>query len=64
MQKNASFKPAQEENPKYALRTWLVRLGMNGEEYKASRKVLLVGLEGSCAFRKPIKESDKHEASL
>ncbi|MHC1731985.1 MAG: hypothetical protein AB9888_08170 [Bacteroidales bacterium] len=63
-QKYASFRPAQEENPKYALRTWLIRLGMNGEEYKASRKALLAGLEGSSAFRKPREETDKHEASL
>lgn len=57
MLKHASFKPTQEENPKYALRTWLIRLGMNGPEYKASRKTLLSSLEGSGAFRKP-KDSD------
>ena len=55
--KNSSFKPAQEENPKYAFRTWLIRLGMNGEEYKASRKTLLAALEGSSAFRKPREEN-------
>jgi len=49
--KHASFKPAQEDNPKYALRTWLIRLGMNGSEYKAIRKTLLANLEGSGAFR-------------
>jgi hypothetical protein len=27
--KHASFKPAQEENPKYGFRTWLTRLGVN-----------------------------------
>ena len=49
--KRASFKQAQEENPKYALRTWLIRLGMNGEKYKATRKAMLAHLGGSSAFR-------------
>ena len=48
----ASFKQAQDDNPKYALRTWLIRIGMNGPEYKESRKTLLKHLEGSSAFRK------------
>ena len=50
--KRSSFKPTQDDNPKYAFRTWLSRLGMNGKEYKTTRKVLLVNLEGSGAFRK------------
>ena len=49
--KKSSPKPAQDENPKYALRTWLIRLGMNGEPFKTARKVLLANLEGSSAFR-------------
>lgn len=49
--KHASFKPAQDDNPKYAFRTWLIRLGMNGSGYKAIRKTLLANLEGSGAFR-------------
>jgi hypothetical protein len=48
----ASFKQAQDDNPKYALRTWLIRIGMNGPEYKETRKTLLRHLEGSGAFRK------------
>lgn len=50
-QKRASFKKAQDDNPKYAFRTYLTRLGMNGSEFKAVRKVLLANLEGSGAFR-------------
>ncbi|NFL36798.1 virulence-related protein [Clostridium botulinum] len=50
--KHTSFKQAQEDNPKYAFRTWLTRLGMNGSRYKDIRKTLLSNLEGSCAFRK------------
>lgn len=51
-QKRATFKRAQDDNPKYAFRTWLIRLGMNGPEFKTTRKVLLQNLEGSGAFRK------------
>jgi len=54
--KHTTFKPAQEDNPKFAFRTWLTRLGMNGEAYKTTRKVLLANLEGNGAFRKPIEK--------
>lgn len=56
-QKRATFKRAQDDNPKYAFRTWLIRLGMNGPEYKTTRKALLRNLEGSGAFRK-VSESN------
>lgn len=59
--KHSSFKPAQEENPKYAMRTWLLRLGMNGDAFKLARKVLLARLTGSAAFRTPA-EAEKHKA--
>ena len=49
--KHSSLKPAQEENPKFAFRTWLIRLGMNGDEFKATRKVLLANLAGDSSFR-------------
>lgn len=50
-QKRTSYKPAQDENPKFALRTWLIRLGMKGDGYKDIRRVLLENLEGNGAFR-------------
>lgn len=56
--KRASYKRSQEDNPKYAFRTWLIRLGMNGKEFKDSRKVLLSKLEGSSAFRTVTSESE------
>ena len=40
-------------NEKYALRIWLVRMGMGGDEYKASRKILMERLSGHTAFRTP-----------
>lgn len=61
--KHASFKPAQEENPKYAMRTWLLRLGMNGDAFKKTRKTLLAKLSGNAAFRTPAEE-EKHKARL
>lgn len=51
--KSASRKPAQEENPKFAFRTWLIRLGMNGDEFKAVRKLMLARLSGNSSFRSP-----------
>lgn len=39
------------DNEKYAFRVWLLRLGMKGEAYKTTRKVLLENLSGNSAFR-------------
>ena len=61
--KYSSFKPAQEDNPKYAMRTWLLRLGMSGDAFKKTRKVLLARLSGSAAFRTPAEE-EKHKVRL
>ena len=47
----ASAKPQQTENPKYAMRTWLLRLGLIGEEFKTAREVLTKRLSGDGAFR-------------
>ena len=59
--KSSSFRPAQEENPKYALRTWLIRLGLNGDAFKKTRKTLLSRLAGSGAFRSPKPEISSEE---
>ncbi|MDD2494643.1 MAG: virulence-related protein [Tissierellia bacterium] len=57
-QKRASFKLAQDDNPKYAMRTWLIRLGMGGQEFKNIRKILLSALSGNGAFRKVHEEEE------
>lgn len=49
--KFASSKKQQSENPKYAMRTWLLRLGFIGDEFKTARDVLTKKLEGDTAFR-------------
>ena len=49
--KTASPKPQQNENPKYAMRTWLLRLGFIGDEFKTAREILTKRLAGDTAFR-------------
>ena len=39
------------ESEKYAFRTWLIRLGFGGPEYKEERAVLLKNLSGTSAFK-------------
>ena len=51
MVKTASPKPQQTENPKYAMRTWLLRLGFIGEEFATARDLLTRRLSGDAAFR-------------
>lgn len=50
-QKRIRIKEVAEENEKYALRIWLTRVGMNGSEYKTTRKILMKNLSGDSAFR-------------
>ena len=50
-QKRIQAKVVNEENEKYALRIWLTRLGMNGPEFKTTRKILMENLTGHSAFR-------------
>jgi len=49
--KGASNKPQQHDNPKYAMRTWLLRLGFVGEEFSTARDFLTRRLSGDAAFR-------------
>lgn len=55
-QKRVNPKETIEENEKYYMRTWLVRIGLGGKGGKETRKVLLEGLKGHTAFR---TEDDK-----
>jgi hypothetical protein len=50
-QKSASSKKPQIENPKFAMRTWLNRIGFIGEDFKNPREHLVKHLEGSAAWR-------------
>jgi hypothetical protein len=55
-QKRVQAKETDDSNEKYSLRVWLVRMGMNGSEYKAERKILMKNLTGHSAFRTPADE--------
>lgn len=46
----ARMKPCDESNPKYQMRSWLLRLGFIGEQFARPRQTLLSGLEGDGAF--------------
>ena len=50
-QKTASSKPQQHENPRFAMRTWLNRLGLIGDEFKTAREFLTKNLSGNAAWR-------------
>ena len=49
--KTASPKPQQRENPKFAMRTWMNRMGMIGDEFKTAREILTKNLTGNAAWR-------------
>lgn len=53
VQRGASRIKRQPENEKYTFRTWLLRLGLIGDEFKTARRHLLKNLEGNIAWRDP-----------
>ena len=56
--KRVNPKETVEENEKYYMRIWLVRLGLDGKDTKETRRVLLENLKGHTAFR---TEADKEK---
>ena len=60
-QKRIQAKEVSTDNEKYAFRIWLLRLGMNGDAYKSTRKVMMENLGGHAAFRTP-EEAEKAKA--
>ena len=49
--KKASPKVVQSENQKFAMRTWMNRMGMIGDEFATAREVFMKNLTGDSAFR-------------
>ena len=49
--KGASPIEPQRENPKFAMRTWLMRMGFIGDEFATARSILTKNLSGDAAFR-------------
>ncbi len=64
-QKSASPRVTQSENPRYTFRCWLIRIGLNGLEFKNCRKHLISHLEGNIAWLHPedaIKQRERIKA--
>ena len=60
-QKRIQAKAVDAANEKYAMRIWLVRIGMDGDEFKQTRKILMEKLTGHSAFRTP-EDAEKAKA--
>ena len=60
-QKYVQLGKTQSDNEKYTFRTWLLRLGLIGDEFKTARNFLLKNLEGSSAWRDPAQEAAQRE---
>jgi hypothetical protein len=52
-QRSARHTKTITDNDKYTFRTWLLRLGLIGDEFKTAREHLLKNLEGDIAWRDP-----------
>lgn len=57
----ASRRKTQTTNEKYTFRTWLLRLGLNGDEFATARKHLLANLPGCIAWRDPAQAEAQKE---
>ena len=60
-QRAASHTKTQTTNPAYTFRTWLLRMGMIGDEFATARKHLLENLEGNLAWRDPAQAERQRE---
>ena len=60
-QKSASRAKTHSENEKYTFRTWLLRLGMIGDEFKTARGHLLKKLDGNIAWKDPAQADAQRE---
>jgi hypothetical protein len=51
--------PERFENERFAMRVWLIGLGLVGDEYKLIRKLMCQSLSGNAAWRygKPEKKT-------
>ena len=59
-QRSTVMRKTQSDNELFTFRTWLVRLGLNGAEFKNTRNHLLANLEGDRAWR---YDKDSYEVS-
>ena len=61
VQRYASRTRTQSDNEKYTFRTWLLRLGMIGDEFKTARHHLLKNLDGNIAWKAPSQADAQKE---
>nr|WP_325256800.1 amidoligase family protein [Oscillibacter sp.] len=50
-QRSAIMQKTHSDNELFTFRVWLVRLGLNGPEFKNTRDILLTNLDGDRAWR-------------
>ena len=60
-QRYASRARTQSSNEKYTFRTWLLRLGLIGEEFSTARLHLLEHLDGNIAWKDPAQAERQKE---
>lgn len=60
-QKCASRQKTHSTNEKYTFRTWLLRLGLIGDEFKTARLHLLENLDGCIAWKDPEQARQQKE---
>ena len=59
-QRSTVMRKTQSDNELFTFRVWLVRLGLNGPEFKHTRDHLLANLEGDRAWR---RDKDSYEVN-
>ena len=61
IQKSARYAKTVSDNEKYTFRTWLLRLGLIGDEFKTARHHLLKNLDGNIAWKDPAQAEKQKE---
>lgn len=61
IQKSARHTKTVSDNEKYTFRTWLLRLGLIGDEFKTARHHLLKNLDGNIAWKDPAQAERQKE---
>lgn len=63
-QKGCQMHKTASDNEKFTFRTWLLRLGLNGDEFKTTRDHLLKHLDGNSAWRYSPEHYPTHPQTL
>ena len=58
LMKRSSPEPVDASNPKYAMKSWLINMGLAGDEFKTCRKMLTKHLSGDSAYKVPRGDED------